>query len=96
MRLSFPYGWHAVVLSIALAYGGLIVFHVRSVVWLIVGTALLCIPISLFLNTYFARFKPPVLKRWKPSRRSFFEWLYERDRIRAPKVMDVDDEKKAN
>ena len=75
-------------LAIVLAFGGLIVFQVRSVIWLILGTALLWIPLSLFLNTYFARFKPPVLKAWKPRRRSFFEWLYDRDRIRAPKIAD--------
>ena len=79
VRLSFPYARLAVVLSVLIAFGALFAFQVRSVIWLILGTALLWIPISLFLNTYFARFKPPVLKAWKPRRRTFFERMYERD-----------------
>ena len=44
-----------------------------------------------FLDTdfaaYSAQFEPPILKKWK-ERRTFFECLYERDRIRAPKTND--------
>jgi len=82
----FPYSRYAVALSLLLAFGILFAFGVRSAFWLLVGTGLLWIPVSLLLNASFARFGPPVLKKWKPRRRTFFEWLYERDQIRAPKV----------
>jgi hypothetical protein len=49
--------------SVFLAAGILFALKVRSIVG--VGTALLWIPISLFLLVYSARFKPPTLKKWK-------------------------------
>jgi len=31
------------------------------------------------LNFALMRVKPLTLKKWKPRRRTFFEWLYDRD-----------------
>ena len=85
--ISFPYGRIVAAVSFFLAVGVLLVLKVTSVLWFVGGTAALLIPISLFLNVYSARFKPPTLKEWKPrTQRTFFEWLYERDQIRAPKI----------
>jgi hypothetical protein len=91
VRISFPYAGRVVAASLFLAAGILWAFQVRSLVWLATGTALLWVPISLFLNVYMARFKPPTLKKWKErTHKTFFEWLYERDRIRAPRISDQD------
>ncbi len=69
----------------------LIILKVTSVLWLVLATAAWWVPISLFLNVYSARFKPPTLKKRKDrTRKTVFEWLYERDRIRAPKMSDSD------
>jgi hypothetical protein len=98
VRVSFPYAGIVAIVSLLLAVGLLLLRKVTSVIWFVVGTAVLWIPISLLLNAYSARFKPPTLKKWKErtsreerTRRTFFEWLYERDGIRAPKVSDPDD-----
>ena len=85
--MSFPYAEIVAGISVLLAVGLLLILRVKSLVWFVGGTAALWIPISLFLNAYSAQFKPPILKKWK-ERRTFFEWLYERDRIRAPKTND--------
>ena len=77
--VSFPYWWIVAVASFLLAVGTLYLIHVRSILWFIVGTIVLWVPYSLFLNIYSTRFKNSTLKKWKPRRRSFFEWLYERD-----------------
>jgi len=76
--------------SFLLALGCVLAFHVQSVLWIAVGTAVLWVPISLFLNVYSTRFAAPTLKKWRPRRRTFFEWLYERDKIKAPKITDED------
>jgi hypothetical protein len=90
-RLSFPYAGLVEITSVFLAAGILFALKVRSIVGLVVGFALLWIPISLFLLVCSARFKPPTLKKWKErTHKTFFEWLYERDRIRAPKISDHD------
>src|SRR5437763_1792458 len=82
VRVSFPYSGIVAALSLLLAIGSLLVLKVRSVVWLGVGSAALWIPISLLLNSYLARFKFPTLKKWEDRKhKTFFEWLYERDRI---------------
>lgn len=75
MRVHFPYAWLAVALAVVIAFGSLIAFHVRSALWLGFGTALLWIPISVLLNAYLARFRPPALKEWTARRRTFFELL---------------------
>ena len=92
VRVSFPYSGRVAAVSVLLAFGALLVMKVRSVLWLCVATPALWIPISLFLNSYFARFKFPTLKKWEDRKhRTFFEWLYEWDQIRAPKTNDVDE-----
>jgi uncharacterized paraquat-inducible protein A len=85
LYLSFPYRKVTVTFSLALAVGLLLLMRVASVVWFIAGTILLWVPITIVLNVYSARFKPPVLKKWKPTP-SFIEWFRERDRIRAPNI----------
>lgn len=92
--VSFPNSKLIAVLSLLLALGALLLLRVTSVLWLVAGTLVLWVPISLFLNFYSTRFKRPVLRKWKPrkrkprKRRTFFEWLYERDQIRAPEMLD--------
>jgi len=52
-----------------------------SILWFIVGTVMLWVPISMFMNIYSTRFNRATLKKWKPrTRRTFFEWLSERDK----------------
>ena len=55
------------------------VIGIRSIIGLIVGSVLLWIPISIFLNAGEMRRKGVVLRKWKARRRTFFEWMYERD-----------------
>jgi hypothetical protein len=64
--------------SLAIAVGFLFLVGVRSLIVLAVGSALLWIPISLFLGAARMRSKGIVLRKWKPRRKTFFEWLYER------------------
>lgn len=91
VRRSFPCAGIVAITSVFLAAGILFALQVRSIVGLVVGTALLWIPISLFLLVYSARFKPPTLKKWKERRhKTFFAWLYEGDRIRAAKISGHD------
>ncbi len=86
VRLKFPYGRWVAVISLFLAIAILRLFRVTSIPWLILGTILLWIPISLYLNVYSFRYKAPTLIKWKERRRSFFEWLYERDS--TPRLFD--------
>jgi hypothetical protein len=91
--VSFAYPRLVAIISLFMATGAMLLMKVASVFWFVVGTAMLWIPISLFLNAYSSRFKPPTLKKWRPrTRRTFFELLYERDEIRAPKMPDPNDE----
>jgi prepilin signal peptidase PulO-like enzyme (type II secretory pathway) len=91
LRVSFPYSRNVAVVSLLLAIAALLVMRVTSVLWFVGGIAVLWLAISLLLNAYSTRFKPPTLKKWKPrTRKTFFEWLYERDQIRAPKMNDPD------
>jgi hypothetical protein len=78
------------IVSLIIALVTLALAGVRSIVGLVVGTALLWVPVSLFLNVARMRRKGVVIRKWKPRRRTFFEWLYERDQIRAPKMFDDD------
>jgi len=79
VRLSNPYGGRVAVLSVLIAFGILRVIGVRAAVALIAVTILISIPVSLLLNAASMRIKSPTLKKWKPRRRTLFEWLYERD-----------------
>jgi len=65
--------------ALIIALGSLALVGVRSIIGLVLGSAVLWIPISLFLGAAAMRTKGVVLKKWKPRRRTFFEWLYERD-----------------
>ena len=93
-RFAMPGPSKAVaILSLIIALGTLALAGVRSIVGLVVGAALLWVPISLFLHAARMRRKGVVIGKWKPRRprrRTFFEWLYERDQIRAPKMLDDD------
>jgi len=80
------------IVSLIIALGTLTLVGVRSIVGLVAGAALLWVPISLFLHVWTTRRKGVVvIRKWKPRRRTFFEWLYERDQIRAPKIFDDDE-----
>jgi hypothetical protein len=74
------------IVSLIIALGTLALAGVRSIVGLVIGSALLWVPISIFLNVARMRSKGVVLRKWKPRRRTFFEWLYESDSI--PELFD--------
>ena len=77
---SFKYGWQVAVLSIVFAVVVLRLVRVKAIIVWVVGTPLIAIPMSMYLNVLSSRLKPPVLRKWQERRRkSFFEWLYERD-----------------
>ena len=94
VRYSNPYGRLVAILSLFIAVGILFVMGVRSAFWYFAGTALIWVPISLYLNAASVHLKRPSLKKWVPSRggvrrsrhKTFFEWLYERDE--PPKMFD--------
>jgi hypothetical protein len=65
--------------SLIIAVGILALVGVRSIIGLVLGSALLWVPISLFLNVVTVRSRGIVLRKWKPRRRTFFEWMYERN-----------------
>jgi|SRR5580658_2669204 hypothetical protein len=77
--ISLPYGRIVAVVSLLLALTILRLLQVAVGLWFVIGTILLWIPISMFLNLWTTGLRPPTLKKWKPRRRSFFEWLYDRD-----------------
>jgi DNA-directed RNA polymerase subunit RPC12/RpoP len=79
VSLSMPYGLPVALVSLLISVGALALLHVRNIFGFLVGTVLIWIPLSMFLNLWSTRLKPPALKKWKPRRRTFFEWLYERD-----------------
>ena len=79
VRYSNPYGSYVGVLSLLVALGIMVLVHVQTYLSFLGGTILLWIILSLLLNAASVRIKPPSLERWKPRRRTFFEWLYERD-----------------
>jgi hypothetical protein len=71
--------------SLILALGILALVGVRSALGLVVGSVLLWVPISFFWNLSEMSRKGVVLRKWKPLlRRTFSDWLSERDKIRAP------------
>jgi len=59
--------------------------RVSSIPWFAGGVVVLWIPISLMLNFFYStKYKLPTLEKWKErTHKTFFEWLYERDQIRA-------------
>ena len=77
--VSFAYGRFVAVISLLAAIGLLALFHVTSIIGFAVGIILIWIPLSLFLNVMSVRYKPPTLKKWKERRKTFYEWLYDRD-----------------
>jgi len=79
VHISFAYGRVVAVVSLLLALAILRLFHVSTALGFVVGTLLLWIPISLYLNALSTRLRPAKLTKWKPRRRTFFEWLYDRD-----------------
>jgi hypothetical protein len=84
ITLSYPHSKLVAVVSLLLAIGILVIMHVRSIPWFAVGVVVLWIPISLALNFYSTKYKLPTLEKWKErTHKTFFEWLYERDQIRA-------------
>ena len=86
VRISFPYGGLVAFVSVLIAIGILALAHVRTIFGYVIGTVLIWIPLSLALNAATVRFKVPTLKKWKQRRRTFFEWLYERDT--PPELID--------
>jgi len=73
--LFYPYGRLVAIISLLIALGTLAVLHVRSIAGFVVGTILIWIPVFLYLKLMSARYRPPILKRWKEHRKTFFEWL---------------------
>jgi hypothetical protein len=84
--LSSHYSRGVGIVSLLIALGGLTLAGVRTVDGLLLGTALIWVPLSLFLNAATMNIKPPILRKWKPRRRTFFEWLYDRDK--PPELFD--------
>jgi hypothetical protein len=79
VHISFAYSRIVAVVSLLLALAILRLLHVTLGLGFIFGTILLWIPLSMFLNLWTTNLRPHTLKKWKPRRRSFFEWLYDRD-----------------
>jgi hypothetical protein len=91
VSVSFAFARPIAIGALFVAFGILFVLKIRTILWLTLGTIILWVPISLALKLYAARFKAPILVKWEERRhkqrhKTFFEWLYERDRIRAPKI----------
>ena len=63
VRISQPYRGLNAVLSLLIALGILITLGVRTIGTLLFLSALIWIPVSLFLNAAASRIKPPTLKR---------------------------------
>ena len=83
--MFYSYGRLVAIVSLLIAIGTLVLLHVRSIVMFAVGIVLIWVPLSLYLKLASARYWPPTLKRWEERRRrTFFEWLYDRD---APRDM---------
>ena len=86
--LSFAYQRTSALISLLIAVGILALLHTRNVLGFLIGAILIWIPVSMFLNVMSSRYRAPKLKRWKPRRRrTFFEWLYERDE--PPELFDT-------
>ena len=84
VRVFWPYGKLVAIASLLVAIGTLALFRVRSVLAFAAGTFLIWVPLSLYLRLASARYGPPILKRRTERnrtehRRTFFEWLYDRN-----------------
>ena len=82
VNVSMPYGRAVALISLVISVALLELLNVKNIAALLIGTVLIWIPVSMFLNAWSASLKPPFLKKWRPGRRSLFQWLYDRD---APK-----------
>lgn len=79
VRVFFPYGGLAAVASLLVAIGVLVLFHVTSISLAMIGLVVIWVPLSLYMKFASVRYGPPILKPWKERRRTFFEWLYDRN-----------------
>jgi hypothetical protein len=84
VRVVLPYRGCIALLSLILSIGVLLLLHVKSMVALVVGTIVVWIPLSLYLNVMSFRIAASTIEKWQPRkvpgrRRTFFEWLYDRD-----------------
>jgi uncharacterized paraquat-inducible protein A len=86
--LSSPYSKRIAVLSLLLVVALLWILQVTSIFWFVAGTVALWVPISLLLNAYSTGFTSSTLKKRKPRIRTFFEWLY--DREKPPEIFGKD------
>jgi len=93
--VSLPYGRSVALISLLIAFASLELLHIKTLIGFIIGTILIWLPLSMLLNAWSARLRPPSLKKWpprsveilrkwprkngRPRRRTFFEWLYERE-----------------
>lgn len=84
--VSFAYGGWIAVISFFLALAALALLHVRTILGFVIGAIFIWVPLSLFLNVASSRYRPPTLRKWKQRRRTFFEWLYDRDSV--PELID--------
>ena len=88
--MALPYGKHAAIIAVFVAWAILAVFRVRSILAFTIGTILLWIPISMYLNALFFRYRPPFLKKWEPRKQSHFKRFLERqhERDEPPTLFD--------
>lgn len=81
--ISSPYRIPIAIISLLVAWAVLANLGVRTLLGFVIGTVLIWPALSLLLTAYSVRIKPPILKEWKDrpprTRRTFFEWLYDRD-----------------
>src|SRR5580693_1912055 len=63
VHISFAYGRIVAVVSLLLALAILRLLHVAVGLWFIIGTVLIWIPLSMFLNLWTTGFRPPKLKK---------------------------------
>lgn len=90
VRVLLPYGKPVAVIALLMAWGILALMRVKTVSGIIIGTILIWLPLSLYMNVLLFRYKAPTLMKWEPPKqrryRSFFEWLYDRDA--PPELID--------
>ena len=79
LHVSKPYGRLVFIVSLILSIGVLVPLQVRSVPVFMIAVVVIWIPLSLILNVASLQFKPPTLFKQAQRRKTFLEWLYERD-----------------
>ena len=85
VRISLPYRIHVAILSLLIAVGILIVLQIRNPFAFLLLTALIWVPVSLFLNAASSRIGPPTLKRQRSAYgRHGYELLGEGGRTEPP------------